>query len=62
MPQGCGDEVHLIEIGVDAAGEQIQVEGARIDSSTLDDMTTLLSHWLQVQRQIEETRAEVLNK
>ena len=50
MPQGCGDEVHLIEIGVDAAGEQIQVEGARTGSSTLDDMATLLSHQLQVQR------------
>ena len=62
VPQGYGDEVHLIEIGVDAAEEQIQVEGARTGSSTLDDMTTLLSHQLHVQRQIEETRAEVLNQ
>ena len=59
VPQGCRDKVHLIEIGVDAAGEQIQVEG-RI-GSTLDGMTSLLSHQLQVQRQIKETRIEVLN-
>ena len=61
VPQGNGDELHLIEIGVDSAGEPIQVEGRNRDT-TIDDMTTLLSHQLQVQRQIEETRAEVLNQ
>ena len=60
VPQGNGDELYLIEIGVNSAGEQIQVDGRR--DSTIDDMTTLLSHQLQVQRQIEETRAEVLNQ
>ena len=27
VPQGCGDEAHLIEIGLDANGEQFQVQG-----------------------------------
>ena len=60
VPQGSGDEVHLIEIGLDADGEQVQIEGR--SGNAVDDMTTLLSHQLQVQRQIEETRSEVLNQ
>ena len=60
MPQGSGDEVHLVEIGLDADGEQVRIEGR--GGNALDDMTTLLSHQLQVQRQIEESRAEVLNQ
>ena len=61
LPQGNGDELHLIEIGVNSAGEPIQVEGRSRDTA-IDDMATLLSHQLQVQRPIEETRAEVLNQ
>ncbi len=61
VPQGNGDELYLIEIGVNSVGEPIQVEGRSRDTM-IDDMTTLLSHQIQVQRQIEETRAEVLNQ
>ena len=60
VPQGSGDEVHLIEIGLHADGEQVRIEGR--GGNALDDMTTLLSHQFQVQRQIEESRAEVLNQ
>ena len=59
VPQGISDEVHMIEIGHDADGEKVLIEVR--GSNTLDDMTTLLSHQLQVQRQIEESRADVLN-
>ena len=60
VPQGSGDEVNLIEIGLDANGEQVQVQGR--NGNAKDDMTTLLSHQLQVQRKIEETKLEVLNQ
>ena len=58
VPQGCGDEAHLIEIGLDANGEQVQGRSG----NALDDIATLLSHQLQVQRQIEETWAEMLSQ
>ena len=49
-----------MEIGVDPSVEQIQVQGRM--GNALDDITTILSYQLQVQRQIEETHAEVLNQ
>ena len=60
VSQGSGDEVHLIEIGLHANGEQVQVQER--SGNAMDDIMTLLSHQLQVQRQIEESRAEVLNQ
>ncbi len=59
VPKGSGDEVHLIEIGFDADGGRVQNEGR--SENPVDDMATILSHQLQVQRQIEESRPEVLN-
>ena len=63
VPQGAGDQVHLLEIGVDRNGNPIQgEEGGRSISNTIDDMQAVLSHMLQVQRQIEESRTEVLSQ
>ena len=51
VPQGAGDQVHLLEIGVDRNGNPIQrEEGGRSISNTIDDMQAVLSHMLQVQR------------
>ena len=61
IPQGSGDQVHLMEVGV----EPEEREGGgreRNLTNQAEDMTVLLSHQLQVQRQIEESRAEVLNQ
>lgn len=65
VPQGAGDQVHLLEIGVDSNGNPIRNGGeqqSRSISNTIDDMQAVLSHMLQVQRQIEESRVEVLSQ
>ena len=61
ISQGSGDQVHLMEVGV--APEEREGGGReRTLTNQAEDMTVLLSHQLQVQRQIEESRAEVLNQ
>ena len=65
VPQGAGDQVHLLEIGVDSNGNPIRDSGeqqSRSISNTIDDMQAVLGHMLQVQRQIEESRVEVLSQ
>ena len=65
VPQGAGDQVHLLEIGIDSDGNQVRNSGeqqSRSISNTIDDMQAVLSHMLQVQRQIEESRVEVLSQ
>ena len=63
VPQGAGDQVHLLEIGVDRDRNPIQGEedGGSI-SNTIDDMRAVLSHMLQVQRQIEESKTDILSQ
>jgi len=65
VPQGAGDQVHLLEIGIDSDGNAVRDSGeqqSRSISNTIDDMQAVLSHMLQVQRQIEESRVEVLSQ
>ena len=61
IPQGSGDQVHLMEVRV----KPDEREGGgkeRNLTNQAEDMTVLLSHQLHVQRQTEESRAEVLNQ
>ena len=61
IPQCSGDQVHLMEVGVEL---QEREGGGRKKNLTnqAKDIIVLLIHQLQALRQIEESRVEVLNE
>ncbi len=66
VPQGAGDQVHVLEIRGNRSGKPV---GGKDDcgkstsiSNTIDDMQAVLSHLHQVQRQIDRSRKEILSQ
>ena len=62
VPQGLGDQVIMVELGGDGEGDGEQQSNVPSTSDSYLNSQAILSQQLQSQKQVQETKAEVLDQ